>query len=271
MDDFGVKYFNKDDSDHLIESLKKHYAISKYWVVHNYLGLTIYWKYNKKYVDISIPEYMKKYLDQLQHPKPKVPQYAPHRWTVPAYVKRPQRATDSDEKNILDNKSTNIIKSIVGTMLYYARSFDPKMLRVINKISRVRSKPTNFTKEKANILPDYAEKYPSVVICYKSSNMVLHVNSDASYLTMPEARSCYAGHFYLSYGTSPRPIKPTPRINGPIHTECKTIYNVLSSAAEAETCGTFNNRKKAIGMRPALITLDHKQLTTPLKTDNSIT
>ena len=101
--------------------------------------------------------------------------------------------------------------------------------------------------------------------------MVLHVDSDASYLTMPEARICYAGRFYLSDWTSPSPIKPNPERNGPIHTEWKTIRNVVSSAAEAETCGTINNGEKAIGMRPSLIELDHKQPATPLKTDNSTT
>ena len=31
LDDFGVKYFNKDDADNLLESLKNHYAISIDW------------------------------------------------------------------------------------------------------------------------------------------------------------------------------------------------------------------------------------------------
>ena len=45
----------------------------------------------------------------------------------------------------------------------------------------------------------------------------------------------------------------------------------MSSAEESETCGTFNNRKTSIGMRPALISLDHKQPEAPLKTENSTT
>ena len=73
--------------------------------------------------------------------------------------------------------------------------------------------------------------------------MVIHVDSDASYLTMPEARSCYSGHFYLRYCPSPRPIKPTTKRNVPIHTECKTIHNIVSSAAESETCRNSNNGK----------------------------
>ena len=101
--------------------------------------------------------------------------------------------------------------------------------------------------------------------------MVLYVDSDAAYLTMPEARSCYAGHFYLSDWPSPSPIKPNPDTNVPIHTECKTIRNVVSSVTEAGTCGTFNNGKITIGIRSAFISLEHKQPATPLKTYNSTT
>ena len=121
----------------------------------------------------------------------------------------------------------------MGNMLYYCRSVDPTMLQPINKILRVKSKPTRDTEEKARILLDYAETYPNTIIQYKASDMVLHVDSDAAYLTMPEERSCYAGHFYLSDCPSPNPIKPNPKINGPIHTECKEIRNVVSSAAES--------------------------------------
>ena len=101
--------------------------------------------------------------------------------------------------------------------------------------------------------------------------MVLHVDSDAEYLTILEARSCYAGNFYISYWPSPKMIKPNPERNGTIYTELKTTRNIVSSAAEAELCGTSNNGKKAIGMKPYLIILDHKQPVTPLKTDNYTT
>ena len=42
-------------------------------------------------------------------------------------------------------------------------------------------------------------------------------------------------------------------------------------SAEDEECGTFNNRKISIYMRPDLIALEHKQLDTPLKIDNPTT
>ena len=115
------------------------------------------------------------------------------------------------------------------------------------------------------MLLDYIATYPNTIIHYKEINMFLHVDSDAKYITMPEARICYTVHFYMRYWPSPSPIKPNPKRNRPIHTECKTIRNLVSSAADAEKIGAFNNRKTAIGMRPALITLDHKQPLTPLK------
>ena len=115
------------------------------------------------------------------------------------------------------------------------------------------------------MLLDYTERSPNAIICYKASNMVLHEDSDAAYITIPYARSCYSGHLYLSYWPSPKPIKTNPKRNGPIYAECKTIRKVVSSAADTETCGIFNNGKTAIGMRSALIILYYKKPATPFK------
>ena len=81
-----------------------------------------------------MPEYVKKALDRIQHPRPNRPQYAPHRWTVPSYEKILQMAPDPDDSKIIDKKSTKIIQSIVGTMLYFSRSVDPTILQAINEI-----------------------------------------------------------------------------------------------------------------------------------------
>ena len=62
--------------------------------------------------------------------------------------KRLQMAPDPDKSDILDKKATKRIQSIVGTMLYYAWSVDPTMLRAINEILRVQSRPTHDTEKK---------------------------------------------------------------------------------------------------------------------------
>eukprot|EP00957_Ditylum_brightwellii_P120983 9227354-Ditylum_brightwellii.AAC.1 len=72
--------------------------------------------------------------------------------------------------------------------------------------------------------------------------MQLSVDSDAAYLVLPGAKSCYAGHFYLqshphhlNYNTAP--------MNASIHTKCKTLKNMVCSATEAECSGLFHNGK----------------------------
>ena len=94
---------------------------------------------------------MRKLLDRLQQHKLKRPQYAPHRWSVPAYGKRLQMSPYTDEIDIINKKPTKRIQSIVGTMLYYARSVDPTIQRAIHEISRVQSRPTRDNEEKVLI------------------------------------------------------------------------------------------------------------------------
>ena len=93
--------------------------------------------------------------------------------------------------------------------------------------------------------------------------MILQVDTDSAYLVLPKARSHCAGHYYLT--TSDLNNPPT---NGPIFTLCKTIRNVVSSSAEAETSGTFTNTQEAIPIRQLLIAMGHPQPPTPIKTDN---
>ena len=134
VDNLGVNYFNKYDTDHLLESLKNHYAISTDWEGHNYLGLTTYCIYNEEYMDTPMPEYVEKVLDWLQHTNPKIPQYSPHHWTVPGHGKILLMAPNPDGRNIIDKEINNRIQSVDGTILYYARSVDQTMLRAINEI-----------------------------------------------------------------------------------------------------------------------------------------
>ena len=87
------------------------------------------WNYSKEYVDILMPEYVKKALDRLQ--RPNRTQYDPHRCTVPIYRKRLQMAPYPDNIKLLD-KTTKIM------MLYYSWSVDPTILQAIDRILRVQ-------------------------------------------------------------------------------------------------------------------------------------
>ena len=95
--------------------------------------------------------------------------------------------------------------------------------------------------------------------------MVLRVDSDASYLSEPNAKSRVGGYFYLDGEEDPPPDK---RPNGAVHVECAILKNIMSSAAESEIGGLFVNGQTACPIRVTLEEMKHPQPVTPLNTDN---
>ena len=101
--------------------------------------------------------------------------------------------------------------------------------------------------------------------------MVLHIDSDASYLSVKNARSRVGGHVYLSTKSVPDNKPPThsPLPHRPLHAICSILRNMMTSAAESELGGLFYNAKEACVIRIILEDLDHSQPATPIKTDNT--
>ncbi len=78
VDDFGVKYVNKDDVDHLIASIKKDYMLTEDWTGNLYCGIQLNWDYVKRTVDISMLGYIKKKLQECSHIMPSKIQGCPY-------------------------------------------------------------------------------------------------------------------------------------------------------------------------------------------------
>jgi hypothetical protein len=71
------------------------------------------------------------------------------------------------------------------------------MLVSINAISASQSKATENTAAAIVHLLDYAATHPDAILRYTRSDMVvLHIHCDASYLSVPEARSRAGGHHF---------------------------------------------------------------------------
>jgi hypothetical protein len=119
-------------------------------------------------------------------------------------------------------------------------------------------------------LLNYAATHPDAILPYKGSEMVLHIHSDASYLSAPEARSHAGGHHFLSS----RPVDPIkapsqqPTNNGSIHAEYSVLRNVMASATDAEIGALYINSQAAKVFRTTLIKMGHLQPpTTNTRTD----
>ena len=122
-------------------------------------------------------------------------------------------------------------------------------------------------------LLNYCASHPDAMIRYHASDMILHVESDASYLSVPKGRSRAAGYFFLSDRPTdplqaPASTDPPVRHNGPIGIHSTIMREVLSSAAEAELAALFHNGREACPMRHALEEMGHPQPPTPIVTDN---
>jgi hypothetical protein len=273
VDDFGVRYTDRADVDRLISVLKQAYKLTTDWTGARYIGLTLEWDYKNGHVDVSMPGYIQRALIRFAHRKPRRPQHSPHEWTAPVYGARQQFATH-DTTDALSPQDVKRVQEVLGTFLYYARAVDCTMLASIGSIASQQANATQMTLQAINQLLDYAATHPDAVVRFYSSDMVLHVETDASYLSETKARSRVAGYHYLSTAPSdptkaPLPDAPSPPLNGPINVVCKIMREVLSSAAEAELGGLFYNGKEAVPERITLEELGHTQPPTPIVTDNS--
>ena len=234
----------------------------------NFYGLQLQWNYCKKFADVSLPKYVQKSLQCLQHVAPKSPQYSPqyHHPINFSTKGTTQYAMKPDDSPLLSPSETKWVQSVVGSLLYYARALDPTLLTALNHIGTSQAQPTHHTKDQCKRLMDYVCTYQNAFIRYHASDMILHIDSDAAYLVLPKAKSRIEGYYYLAdlqSSTSPKPP------NGHVLVECKTLKHVVTSAAEAEISALFHNAKTAIPLRRLLVAIGHPQPPTPIKVDNS--
>ena len=262
VDDFGIKYIGKDNLLHLQQALKDKYEITQDDTGSLYCGLNLKWDYIKRKVELSMPNYVKEALHKFQHPKPTRKQHAPHPWVQNVYGKQQQLVDNPPQLPQLSKLETTLIQQKVGTFLYYARALDDTILTTLNSIGTMQSKPTQATKDKVHHLLDYLSTHPTFTVTYKASDMILHVDSDASYLVEPGAKGRAGGYYYLS-------SHKLPKLNGPIHCMATLIKAIMSSAAEAELGALFLNVTNVESMRNILFDMVHPQPPTPIKTDNT--
>jgi hypothetical protein len=188
VDDFAVKYVGKHHADHLINALLQSYELTTYWEAKVYSGMSLKWDYKNRTCDISMPGYVSNVLSKIQHDAPKHPQHTPAKYVTPVYGAKTQYATQ-DENPPLTAKQCLNIQKVTGSVLYYARAVEPTVLMPLNGIAMGGGNPTKKTQASTNQLLDYLATRPDATIGYYASDMILHIHSDASYLSVSNARN----------------------------------------------------------------------------------
>ena len=84
--------------------------------------------------------------------------------------------------------------------------------------------------------------------------MILMTDTNTAYIVILTDLIHIAGHYYFT-NRMPDYYNVTPTTNGPILTERKTPKTMVSSYAEAETCGTFENAQNIIPLQQIIKTV----------------
>lgn len=120
VDDFGVKYVDKADVDHLVASIKSTYMLTEDWSGNLYCGITLEWDYDGRTVDISMPGYITKKLQEYNHVVSKAVQNCPYSPAPKQFGSEAHRPLPPDSSPRLDKKGIRRVQQIVGSILYYA-------------------------------------------------------------------------------------------------------------------------------------------------------
>jgi hypothetical protein len=136
---------------------------------------------------------------------------------------------DETTSPALSNKDVNKLQQLTGTLLYYTRTVDPTLIMPINVLASEQSKSTAVTADKVIKLLNYCNTHPETKIRYHASDMILHIHSDASYLSEKEAKSRAGGFFYM--GSSPKTDIKTYQRGNFDHQQSSQTCNVLSSGS----------------------------------------
>jgi hypothetical protein len=187
----------------------------------------------------------------------------PHPHTLPTYGATIQFAKQIDQTTLATKEQKKYIEQVIGILLYYGRAADSTLLVALSLLASAQAAPTEHTLELVKWLLDYASSNPDAILTYKSSDMILTVHSDASYLSEANACSRAGGHFFCSTNVD------NPPNNGAVLNISKILKAVMFSAAKAKLGALYINACEAVPMRQLLTEMGHKQPKTPIQTDNT--
>ena len=89
----------------------------------------------------------------------------------------------------LSSALINYKQRLVGKFLYLSRNIDHTTLYALNEIAIATTKGTEATLAAVEHFLNYMTSNPSPKLQFHTSDMILHVESDAAYLVCPKARS----------------------------------------------------------------------------------
>jgi hypothetical protein len=124
---------------------------------------------------------------------------------------------------------------------------DPTVLIPLNDIVTEQTKATEKTQAATYQLLDYLATHPDATIRYHASDMIVHIHSDASYLSLSNARIRLGGLFFCGDESLQQDT-----LNGSILNVAAVVKNVVALAAESEVGEWFRNAQSGAPLQVTL-------------------
>jgi hypothetical protein len=131
----------------------------------------------------------------------------------------------------------------VGSILYYARAVDMMVLMALSSIAMEQTKAMERTLARCTQLLDYRAGHADAKVQYHTSDMIMNIHSDASYLSEVKARSRTCGIFFL--GWVPKDGEPI-RLKVVFQVSTSILRFVVTSTVEAELGALYHNCQTGI-------------------------
>ena len=127
------------------------------------------WNYEKRWLDISIPGYIKKLLQKYKHETPPRPQHSSYVIAPKKYGKDAHEPIPSDESTPVSKDKIKRIQGVVGSILFYTISVDSTFLIGLNSIAIQQTSATDNTLKRTEDFLYYVATHPDAKAWYRSS------------------------------------------------------------------------------------------------------
>jgi hypothetical protein len=198
VDNFGVKYVNKVNMDHLIASIKglhAHKGLDGQPILWNPTQLGLH-RADCRHINAGVHQ---KEITGVQTHHTGKNSGMPLLTRVKKKWDRSPSIFPPGNTPKLDKKGIKQVKKIVGSILYYARAVKMTVSMALSTIAVNQTKATKRTMERCMQLLDYHAHNVDAKVRFHASDMILNIHSNVSYLSEAKARSRACGHFFMRW------------------------------------------------------------------------
>jgi hypothetical protein len=160
VDDFGIKYQNRDDNDYLISCLSRLYHVKSHPIASKFLGFAITHDRSQRTLSLSYPGYIDALLHRLR-PHGVKPAASPAVYHPPVYGSlAPQHAT-TDSSPPASTAQKKELEIAIGYLLYYGRCVDGRVLTATCALASAQTTATLATMADLDRLLGFVFAHPN--------------------------------------------------------------------------------------------------------------